>query len=54
MTARAIVLSAVSACLVVGLPLCVLAAKSDTFEKILRPPPDLMQTSRPWSTACRS
>ncbi|MCT4684473.1 MAG: ABC transporter permease subunit [Roseicyclus sp.] len=44
MTTLAIVISAVIACLIIGLPLGVLAAKSDTFEKSMRPLLDLMQT----------
>lgn len=44
MTTLAIVISAVIACFIIGLPLGILAAKNDTFEKILRPVLDLMQT----------
>ena len=44
MTTLAIVMSAVIACLFIGLPLGVLAAKNDTFERALRPLLDLMQT----------
>lgn len=44
MTTLAIVISAVTACFAIGLPLGILAAKNDTFEKILRPMLDLMQT----------
>ncbi|MEM5502932.1 ABC transporter permease subunit [Ahrensia kielensis] len=44
MTTLAIVMASVIACFIIGLPLGVLAAKSDIFEKILRPILDLMQT----------
>lgn len=44
MTTLAIVVSAVLMCFVIGLPLGILAAKNDTFEKILRPLLDTMQT----------
>ena len=44
MTTLAIVISAVMACFAIGLPLGILAAKNDTFEKVLRPILDLMQT----------
>lgn len=44
MTTLAIVIASVLACFVIGLPLGILAAKSDMFEKILRPVLDLMQT----------
>ncbi len=44
MTTLAIVISAVIACFIIGLPLGVLAAKSDGFEKAMRPLLDLMQT----------
>ncbi|GAD57185.1 ABC transporter permease [Limimaricola cinnabarinus] len=44
MTTLAIVISAVTACFVIGLPLGILAAKSDGFERLLRPVLDLMQT----------
>lgn len=44
MTTLAIVVSAVIACFIIGLPLGILAAKSDMFEKMLRPFLDLMQT----------
>ncbi|MBU2980222.1 proline/glycine betaine ABC transporter permease [Lentibacter algarum] len=44
MTTLAIVMAAVIACFIIGLPLGILAAKSDAFEKILRPVLDLMQT----------
>ncbi|WP_333685016.1 ABC transporter permease [Pontibaca methylaminivorans] len=44
MTTLAIVISAVVACLLIGLPLGILAAKIDGFEKALRPLLDLMQT----------
>ena len=37
MTTLAIVISAVTACFVIGLPLGILAAKSDGFERLLRP-----------------
>nr|WP_252731201.1 ABC transporter permease subunit [Lentibacter algarum] len=37
-------MAAVIACFIIGLPLGILAAKSDAFEKILRPVLDLMQT----------
>lgn len=44
MTTLAIVVSSVLMCFVIGLPLGILAAKNDTFEKILRPILDTMQT----------
>ncbi|MEM9221191.1 MAG: ABC transporter permease subunit [Pseudomonadota bacterium] len=44
MTTLAIVVSSVIACFVIGLPLGILAAKSNTFEGFLRPVLDLMQT----------
>jgi len=44
MTTLAIVAASVAACFLIGLPLGILAAKNDTFEKILRPVLDLMQT----------
>ena len=44
MTTLAIVISAVTACFVIGLPLGILAAKSDGFERLLRPVLGLMQT----------
>jgi glycine betaine/proline transport system permease protein len=44
MTTLAIVIASVICCFIIGLPLGILAAKSDRFEKILRPILDLMQT----------
>ncbi|QIE45235.1 ABC transporter permease subunit [Pseudohalocynthiibacter aestuariivivens] len=44
MTTLAIVLSAVLICAVIGLPLGILAAKSDRFERAIRPVLDTMQT----------
>ncbi|MAE90678.1 MAG: glycine/betaine ABC transporter permease [Pelagibaca sp.] len=44
MTTLAIVIAAVVVCFVIGLPLGILAAKNDTFEKMLRPVLDTMQT----------
>jgi glycine betaine/proline transport system permease protein len=44
MTTLSIVIAAVVICVVIGLPLGVLAARSDRFFKILRPILDLMQT----------
>lgn len=43
MTTLSIVLTAVSICVLVGLPIGILAARSDRFFKILRPLLDLMQ-----------
>jgi len=44
MTTMAIVVSAVLMCIIVGLPLGLLAGKNDTFEALLRPLLDTMQT----------
>jgi glycine betaine/proline transport system permease protein len=44
MTTLSIVIAAVVICVIVGLPLGVLAARSDRFFRILRPILDLMQT----------
>ncbi|MGR3761602.1 ABC transporter permease [Roseobacteraceae bacterium NS-SX3] len=44
MTTLAIVVSAVILCFVIGLPLGILAGKSDRFEKAIRPVLDTMQT----------
>lgn len=44
MTTLAIVTSAVALCIVIGLPLGILAGKSNTFETIMRPFLDTMQT----------
>ena len=44
MTTLAIVLSAVAMCVIIGLPLGVLAAKSDSFQGAIRPILDTMQT----------
>ncbi|MGI9435042.1 MAG: ABC transporter permease, partial [Geminicoccaceae bacterium] len=44
MTTLSIVLSAVVICVLIGLPLGILAARSDRFFRILRPILDLMQT----------
>jgi glycine betaine/proline transport system permease protein len=45
MTTLAMVISAVLFCVVVGVPLGILAAKSDRFEQVLRPVLDAMQTT---------
>jgi glycine betaine/proline transport system permease protein len=45
MTTLAMVLSAVVFCTVVGVPLGILASRSDSFEQILRPVLDAMQTT---------
>jgi glycine betaine/proline transport system permease protein len=44
MTTMAIVLSAVIMCVVIGLPLGLLAGKNDTFQAVIRPVLDTMQT----------
>lgn len=44
MTTLAIVTSAVALCIVIGLPFGILAGKSNTFESIMRPFLDTMQT----------
>ncbi|MCL4674799.1 MAG: proline/betaine ABC transporter permease ProW, partial [Pararhodobacter sp.] len=44
MTTLSVVLSAVSICVIIGLPIGILAARSDRFFGILRPILDLMQT----------
>ncbi|MXW86730.1 MAG: ABC transporter permease subunit [Boseongicola sp. SB0673_bin_14] len=44
MTTLSIVIAAVSICVLVGLPIGVLAARSDRFFRVLRPILDLMQT----------
>ena len=44
MTTLAIIISSVTLCILIGLPLGVLAAKSDTFQAVLRPVLDTMQT----------
>lgn len=44
MTTLAIVMAAVILCVVIGLPLGILAGKSDRFEALLRPVLDTMQT----------
>lgn len=44
MTTLAIVVAAVILCVIIGLPLGILAGKSDTFEKVIRPVLDTMQT----------
>lgn len=44
MTTLAIVLSAVLLCVLIGLPLGILAGKNDTFEAVVRPVLDTMQT----------
>lgn len=48
MTTLAMVLSAVVFCTVVGIPLGILAARSDRFESYLRPVLDAMQTTPPF------
>lgn len=45
MLTLAMVLSSVTICTIIGIPLGILAAKSLTFEKILRPILDIMQTT---------
>jgi glycine betaine/proline transport system permease protein len=45
MTTLAMVLSAVVFCTVVGVPLGIIASQSDTFEALLRPALDAMQTT---------
>ena len=44
MTTLAIILTAVSFCLLIGIPLGILAARSDRFEAVLKPILDFMQT----------
>ena len=44
MTTLAIVVASVILCVIIGLPLGILAGKSDTFEKLIRPVLDTMQT----------
>jgi glycine betaine/proline transport system permease protein len=44
MTTLAIVLTSVTFCILIGIPLGILAARNDRFEGILRPVLDLMQT----------
>ena len=44
MTTLAIVISSVLLCVIIGLPLGILAGKSDRFEHVLRPVLDTMQT----------
>ena len=44
MTTLAIVISSVLLCVIIGLPLGILAGKSDGFERVLRPVLDTMQT----------
>ncbi|MDE0113160.1 MAG: ABC transporter permease subunit [Albidovulum sp.] len=44
MTTLSIVIAAVTICVVVGLPIGILAARSDRFFRVLRPILDLMQT----------
>ncbi len=44
MTTLAIVLTAVSLCVLIGVPLGIVASQSDRFERVLRPILDLMQT----------
>ncbi len=45
MSTLAMVLSSVIICTIIGIPLGILAAKSETFNKILRPILDIMQTT---------
>ncbi len=45
MTTLSLVVTAVLFCILVGLPLGILAARSDGFEKIMRPALDAMQTT---------
>lgn len=44
MTTLSVVLTAVSICVLIGLPIGILAARSDRFFRVLRPLLDLMQT----------
>lgn len=44
MTTLAIVISAVTLCFIIGLPLGILAGKNDRFEAVIRPVLDTMQT----------
>ena len=44
MTTLSIVISAVAICVVIGLPVGILAARSDSFFRVLRPILDLLQT----------
>lgn len=44
MTTMSIIIASVSICVIVGLPIGILAARSDRFFKILRPILDLLQT----------
>jgi glycine betaine/proline transport system permease protein len=44
MTTLAIILTAVSFCLLIGIPLGILAARNDRFEAVLKPSLDFMQT----------
>ncbi|MER9971558.1 ABC transporter permease subunit [Mesorhizobium sp. M0060] len=45
MTTLAIALAAVAICIVIGLPLGILAARSETLDRVMRPILDLMQTT---------
>lgn len=49
MTTLAMVVSAVAFCAVVGIPLGIIAARSDTFETGIRPVLDIMQTIPPFA-----
>lgn len=48
MTTLSMILTAIIFCLVVGIPLGILAARSDTFEGFIRPVLDAMQTIHPF------
>ena len=54
MTTLSIVIAAVTICVAVGLPVGILAARSDRFFFVLRPILDLMQTIPASSIWCRS
>jgi glycine betaine/proline transport system permease protein len=48
MTTLSMILTAIFFCLIVGVPLGILAARNDTFEGVLRPVLDAMQTIHPF------
>lgn len=48
MTTLSMIITAMIFCVIVGVPLGILAARSDTFESILRPILDAMQTIHPF------
>jgi glycine betaine/proline transport system permease protein len=53
MTTLAMVISAVAFCAAVGIPLGILAARSNTLEAVLRPALDVMQTIPPFAYLVR-